>query len=113
MKRSIAIVAIAALALVTMSQTKKKTPKKEEPKMQGIKLSPASSGLQKDSAGNTLLPIPPNTIAFVMTPEQVQLLEYVIQESQAGFKSTTQCIQILTNQRYVNVPPKDTTAVKK
>lgn len=51
------------------------------------------------------------TVVFVLTLDQVKLLEYVISESGASYKSTSELIDILRNQQYH--APKDSVVTHK
>lgn len=56
---------------------------------------------------------PKGTVIFVMTPDQVALLEYVISKTDAGFEKTNALIQILKTQQYnppATISPADTVA---
>lgn len=57
---------------------------------------------------------PPGSTTFILMPDQVKLLQYVIDQSDAGHRSVVELATILRNQQYVAPSlKKDSTAAKK
>lgn len=95
MKKLIVLLAVLFIGISSFCQTKKP---KEVPK-------------SVSTTAGKVVPANQSTVIFVLTNEQVKLLEYVLGESQAGHKDVMTMINILQNQQYHQ--PVDTTSVKK
>lgn len=96
-----ALVLLLGIGLMGFSQTKKKPaprPKMDTTSHVGIENGP-----------------PPGSIVFVITPDQLALLNYVINESEAGHKDVMALVKILQTQQYHPpiVEAKDTSLFKK
>jgi len=122
MKKILLVMVLGFISTLAFSQSKSKAKidrshiKVDTIRIVNVKLNPDAKIQIDTTNGFARVTVPPNTVTFVMTPEQVQLLEYVISESGAGFKSTNQCIAIMKSQQYVNPPfpvPKSDTSSKK
>lgn len=110
MKQATLILAFSVLSMATFAQAKKDSTHKKI-----IATKTHDSDFKVTSGDSTKIPI--GTVIFALNPEQVQLLEFVISKSDAGFEKTNVLIQILKTQQYKmptpTPPAKDSSSQKK
>lgn len=95
MKKLIVLLAVLVIGISSFCQTKK----------------PKGVPKAVSTTAANVVPTNQNTVIFVLTNEQVKLLEYVLGESQAGHKDVMAMINILQTQQYHQ--PVDTVSIKK
>jgi hypothetical protein len=114
MKRLVIAASFVGVSLVGYGQaTVKVKPKPGEVSKEMQHKQEVAKDTSKPKPINSEVPIPANTV-YVLNADQVQLLQYVVNMSQAPHTQVMQLIQILQTQQYhPPVPSTDSTANKK